>query len=170
MKEYISDPSRIVFACWEHKDITRMEDGVFRMAFTGQSFLSMSIDMSVDLQLWPAEDGTIKCKSVGYSVDQMAKLLGQVTIFLIGRADAAFLESVFLDVACVKRFSLALTRSALQTPEQKPSLREQNSSVHHRGDFYEAAPVPQQYCPRITPPPLDSRSLSTHFSWSLRGS
>ncbi len=78
MKEYISDPSRIVFACWEHKDITRMGDGVFRMAFTGQSFLSISIDMSVDIQLCPAEDGTIKCKSVGYSVEDMAKLLGQV--------------------------------------------------------------------------------------------
>lgn len=78
MKEYISDPSRIVFACWEHKDITRMGDGVFRMAFTGQSFLSISIDMSVDIQLRPADDGTIKCKSVGYSVEDMAKLLGQV--------------------------------------------------------------------------------------------
>ncbi|CAN0401387.1 unnamed protein product, partial [Hapterophycus canaliculatus] len=77
MQAYISDPSRIVFACWEHKDITRMEDGVFRMAFRGQSFLSISIDMSVDIRLWTAEDGTIKCRSVGYSVDDMAKLLGQ---------------------------------------------------------------------------------------------
>ena len=82
MKEYISDPSRIVYACWEHKDITRMGDGVFRMAFTGQSFLSISIDMSVDIRLWTAEDGTVKCKSVGYSVEDMAKLLGQVTMVL----------------------------------------------------------------------------------------
>lgn len=80
MQEYISDPSRIVFACWEHKDITEMGDDVFRMAFRGQSFLSISIDMSVDIQLWTATDGTIQCKSVGYSVDDMAKLLGQVCL------------------------------------------------------------------------------------------
>lgn len=77
MREYVSDPSRIVYACWEHRDITRMGDGVFRMAFRGQSFLSISIDMAVDIRLWAAEDGTIKCESVGYSVDDMAKLLGQ---------------------------------------------------------------------------------------------
>lgn len=83
MQEYTSDPSRIVYACWEHKDITDMGDGVFRMAFRGQSFLSISIDMSVDIQLWTAEDGTIQCKSVGYSVDDMAKLLGQVFLDFI---------------------------------------------------------------------------------------
>lgn len=55
-----------------------MGDGLFRMAFKGQSFLSISIDMSVDIRLWTAEDGTIQCRSVGYSVDDMAKLLGQV--------------------------------------------------------------------------------------------
>ncbi|CAM9636980.1 unnamed protein product [Ectocarpus sp. 8 AP-2014] len=86
MLEYISEPSRIVYACWEHKDITDMGDGVFRMAFRGQSFLSISIDMSVDIQLWTAEDGTIQCKSVGYSVDDMAKLLGQEFV------DTFFLE------------------------------------------------------------------------------
>lgn len=98
MKEYISDPSRIVYACWEHKDITRMGDGVSRMAFTGQSFLSISIDMSVDIKLWPAEDGTVKCKSVGYSVDDMAKILGQVTTLFFATLMMCFVSRVFFVV------------------------------------------------------------------------
>ena len=54
-----------------------MGDGVFRLAFTGQSFLSVSIDMSVDISLQSGANGAIKCKSVGYSMEYMANILGQ---------------------------------------------------------------------------------------------
>ena len=47
------------------------------MSFKGQSFLTVSIDMSVEIKLWLAPNGNIKCKSVGYSLDEMAKILGQ---------------------------------------------------------------------------------------------
>ena len=77
MQQYISDPARIVYACWDHPDITPMGDGVFRLAFTGQSFLSVSIDMSVDISLQSGANGAIKCKSVGYSMEYMANILGQ---------------------------------------------------------------------------------------------
>lgn len=77
MREYVADPSRIVYACWDHEDITRIGDGLFRLGFSGQSFLSVSINMSVDIELRPGEGGTVQCKSVGYSVDDMAKILGQ---------------------------------------------------------------------------------------------
>lgn len=77
MEEYLSDPARIVYACWEHDDIIPMGDGVFRLKFSGQSFLSVSIDMSVDIKLWPGETGKIKCESIGFSAEDMAKILGQ---------------------------------------------------------------------------------------------
>ncbi|CAM9988303.1 unnamed protein product [Ascophyllum nodosum] len=77
LKEYIADPSRIVYACWDHDLVTPLGDGVFRMSFKGQSFLTVSIDMSVEIKLWLAPNGNIKCKSVGYSLDEMAKILGQ---------------------------------------------------------------------------------------------
>lgn len=77
MRQYISDPARIVYACWDHEDITQKGNGVFRLGFRGQSFLSISIDMSVDIQLFAGENGTIHCKSVGYSAEDMTKLLGK---------------------------------------------------------------------------------------------
>ncbi|CAM9876219.1 unnamed protein product [Sphacelaria rigidula] len=86
MQQYLSDPARIVYACWEHDDIARMEGGVFRLKFSGQSFLSVSIDMSVDIKLRPTGDGKIMCKSVGYSVEDMAKILGKEFV------DTFFLE------------------------------------------------------------------------------
>lgn len=86
MQEYLSDPARIVYACWDHDDITPMGDGIFRMKFTGQNFLSVSIDLSVDIKLRVEQNGKILCNSVGYSVEDMAKLLGQEFV------DTFFLE------------------------------------------------------------------------------
>lgn len=86
MQRYIADPARIVYACWDHRDITNLGGGVFRLAFTGQSFLSISIDMSVDIKLEAGKNGNIKAKSVGYSVEDMAKILGQEFV------DTFFLE------------------------------------------------------------------------------
>lgn len=77
MQEYVSDPARIVYACWDHKDIARLGNGVFRLTLAGQAFMSISIDMSVDIKLQAESDGTIQCTSVGYSVDSMAKILGK---------------------------------------------------------------------------------------------
>ncbi|CAM9390727.1 unnamed protein product [Laminaria digitata] len=77
MQHYISDPARIVYACWDHPDITPMGEGVFRLAFSGQSFLSVSIDLSVDISIEAGANGVVKVKSVGYSMEYMAKLLGQ---------------------------------------------------------------------------------------------
>lgn len=87
MQQYISDPARIVYACWDHPDITPLGEGVFRLAFTGQSFLSVSIDMSVDISLEIGANCAVKVKSVGYSMEYMAKLLGQ-----------DFVDSFFLDL------------------------------------------------------------------------
>ena len=87
MQQYISDPARIVYACWDHPDITPLGDGVFRLAFTGQSFLSVSIDMSVDINLKVGDNRVVKVKSVGFSMESMAKLLGQ-----------DFVESFFLEL------------------------------------------------------------------------
>lgn len=47
------------------------------MEFKGQSFLSVNIDMSVDIKLSASPNGNIQCKSVGYSLDSMVKILGQ---------------------------------------------------------------------------------------------
>lgn len=77
MQKYISDPARIVYACWDHPDITPLGEGMFRLAFTGQSFLSVSIDMSVDISLKVGANGFVTVKSVGFSMESMARLLGQ---------------------------------------------------------------------------------------------
>lgn len=86
MQEYLKDPARIIYACWDHDDIIPMGDGMFRMVFSGQNFLSVSIDLSVDIKLRVDENGNILCKSIGYSVEDMAKLLGQEFV------DTFFLE------------------------------------------------------------------------------
>lgn len=87
MQQYISDPPRIVYACWDHPDITPLGEGLFRLAFTGQNFLSVSIDMSVDISLKVGDNSVVKVKSVGYSMESMAKLLGQ-----------DFVETFFLEL------------------------------------------------------------------------
>ena len=48
------------------------------MGLKGQRFLTISIDMSVDIKFWAGPNGSVQCKSVGYSLDDMGKILGQV--------------------------------------------------------------------------------------------
>lgn len=86
MQQYLSEPSRIIYASWDNKDIEPKGDGVFRMRVTSQSFLSVSIDMFVDLEVAVKGDGKIGCKSIGFSVDSMGKFLGQEFV------DTFFLE------------------------------------------------------------------------------
>ncbi|CAM9817283.1 unnamed protein product [Choristocarpus tenellus] len=72
----LDDPSRIVYACWNHDDIEVLaEKGHFRLSLRGQSFLAVSIDMSVDIKLWE-EGGKVLCKSTAYSVEDVMKVLG----------------------------------------------------------------------------------------------
>lgn len=76
MQKYLSDPARIVYACWDPAAVERRDDGVFRMRFK-EKFLSISIDMYVDVKFEVGDEGEILCRSVAFSVDDMTRFLGQ---------------------------------------------------------------------------------------------
>ncbi|CAM9183401.1 unnamed protein product [Discosporangium mesarthrocarpum] len=87
MEEYLlRDPSRVVYACWDNDLIEPLGDGHFRLRLKGQAFLTVSIDMSVDIRMWE-EGGMVKCKSTGYSAEEMTQILGR-----------DFTDSFFLEV------------------------------------------------------------------------
>ncbi len=65
---YLRQPQRIVNALADNSRIEQLSEEVFRLKMRPLTFLSLSIQPTVDMRIWAETNGTIKLRSLGCKI------------------------------------------------------------------------------------------------------
>ena len=68
IQHYLRQPQRLVHALADNSRIDQLSDEVFRLKMRPLSFLSLSIQPTVDLKIWAEPNGTINLRSLGCQI------------------------------------------------------------------------------------------------------
>jgi len=65
---YLRQPQRLVHALVDHNRIQQLSEEVFRLKMRPMTFMSLSIQPTVDMRVWAESNGTIYVRSVGCEI------------------------------------------------------------------------------------------------------
>ncbi|MBD2503564.1 DUF1997 domain-containing protein [Anabaena azotica] len=68
IQHYLRQPQRLVNALVDQKRIRQLSEEVFRLKMRPLSFMSLSIQPTVDMRVWAESNGTIYLRSVGCEI------------------------------------------------------------------------------------------------------
>jgi hypothetical protein len=68
IQHYLRQPQRLVNALVDQKRIQQLSEEVFRLKMRPLSFMSLSIQPTVDMRVWAESNGTIYLRSVGCEI------------------------------------------------------------------------------------------------------
>jgi hypothetical protein len=68
IQHYLRQPQRLVNALVDQKRIQQLSEEVFRLKMRPLSFMSLSIQPTVDMRVWSASNSTIYLRSVGSEI------------------------------------------------------------------------------------------------------
>lgn len=68
IQHYLRQPQRLVNALVDQRRIQQLSDEVFRLKMRPLSFMSLSIQPTVDMRVWAESKGTIYLRSVGCEI------------------------------------------------------------------------------------------------------
>ncbi|BCL36762.1 DUF1997 domain-containing protein [Nostoc sp. MS1] len=68
IQHYLRQPQRLVNALVDQKRIQQLSEEIFRLKMRPLSFMSLSIQPTVDMRVWAESNGTIYLRSVGCEI------------------------------------------------------------------------------------------------------
>ncbi|MEJ1938929.1 DUF1997 domain-containing protein, partial [Nostoc sp. NIES-2111] len=68
IQHYLRQPQRLVNALVDHKRIQQLSEEIFRLKMRPLSFMSLSIQPTVDMRVWAESNGTIYLRSVACEI------------------------------------------------------------------------------------------------------
>lgn len=100
IQHYLRQPQRLVRALADSSRIEQLSEEYFRLKMRPLSFMTLSIQPTVDLKVWAASDGTVRLQSVACEIRGIEYINDRFSLNLIGKLapyqhnDKTFLKGI----------------------------------------------------------------------------
>lgn len=85
IQHYLRQPQRLVAALVDPTRVEQIGEGCFRLKMRPLNFLMLSLQPTVDIQVWSEADGTIRLKSTGCEIRGVEYIDRRFNLNLVGR-------------------------------------------------------------------------------------
>src|SRR4028118_326328 len=85
IQHYLRQPQRLVRALADSSRIEQLSEEYFRLKMRPLSFMTLSIQPTVDMKVWAASDGTVHLQSVACDIRGIEYINDRFSLNLIGK-------------------------------------------------------------------------------------